>query len=278
MPAHVRYYTDPACSVSFGNEPVLRRLMVEFGTDVRFTWVMGGLAREYEGDLSWLVKEWLDVSERSGMPIDARLWLEEPIRSTYPACMAVKAASEQAADGGYAYLRTLREGLLCFRRKLDTREALVDAARDSGLDVERFRVDLESHASVEAFGADLDATRTVPDEARERGGFRQIGDRERLVFPSASFEGEDGVAHWVFGAAPYEEWRAAARAAGATPTGESPPAVPDVLDRFGRMAAVEVGAVCDLPGPKAAAELWRLAAEWRVRAVGVTAAWLFELA
>ena len=262
MPVHVRYYTDPACAVSFGNEPVLRKLMMEFGADLTFTYVMGGLARTYEGDLGWLVREWLDVSERSGMPIDPRLWLEGPIRSTYPACMAVKAAADQAADGGYTYLRALREGLLCFRSKLDTTEALVGEARAAGLDVERFRVDLESNAIVESFGADLEATRSVPDQ-------------ERLAFPSASFEGEGG-SHWVFGPAAYEEWRAAANAAGATASGDGPPDVLAALRRFGRMAAAEVRVVCDLPGPKAAAELWRLAAEWRVRPVPVLSSWLFE--
>jgi putative protein-disulfide isomerase len=256
MPVHLRYYTDPACSVSFGNEPLRRKLMVEFGTDVRFTYVMGGLARTYEGDVTPHVRQWLDVSERTGMPIDPRLWLEGPIHSTYPACMAVKAAAEQSADG--RYLRALREGLLCFRRKLDSTEALVGVARDVGLDAERFRIDLESNAIVEAFGADLEATRTVK--------------AEEFVLPSASFDGE----HWVFGPAPYEDWRRAALAAGARPSDDPPPAVPDALARFGRMAAPEVGAVCDLPGPRAAAELWRLATEWRLRPVPVLGGWLFE--
>src|SRR5215211_1031978 len=47
MPAIATYYTDPACSWSWGSEPKLRRLMWEFGDEVRFTWVMGGLARSY---------------------------------------------------------------------------------------------------------------------------------------------------------------------------------------------------------------------------------------
>jgi putative protein-disulfide isomerase len=255
MPVHVRYYTDPACPVSFGNEPVLRKLMVEFGADVEFTYVMGGLARTFEGDFARLVREWLNVSERSGMPIDPRLWLEGPIHSSYPACMAVKAAAEQSADN--AYLRAVREGLFCFRRKLDSTEALVGVAREVGLDAERFRIDLESNAIVEAFGNDLEATREVADE--------------RFGLPSASFDGE----HWVFGSASYEEWRAAALAAGAA-SDDGRPSVSDALARFGRMAAAEVGAVCDLPGPTAEAELWRLAAEWRVRPVPVLASWLFE--
>src|SRR3954453_20941637 len=240
MPVHVRCYTDPASAVSFGNEPALRRFMVEFGADVQFTYVMGGLARTFEGDPSALVREWLDASDRSGMPIDPRLWLEGPIHSTYPACMAVKAAAEQSADA--VYLRSLQEGLLCFRSKLDSAEALVGVAREAGLNAERFRIDLESHAIVEAFGADLEAARAVTEEGFE--------------LPSASF----GDEHWVFGATPYEDWRAAALAAGATAGDAPPPSVPEALARFGRMAAPEVGAVCDLPGPRAASELWRLAA------------------
>jgi hypothetical protein len=90
--------------------------------------------------------------------------------------------------------------------------------------------------------------------------------------------GEDGATHRAFGAAPYEAWRAAALAAGASPNGERPPGVAEALGRFRRLAAVEVEAVCDLPGPKAAAELWRLAAEWRVRPVPVLASALFEAA
>jgi hypothetical protein len=41
--------------------------------------------------------------------------------------------------------------------------------------------------------------------------------------------------------------------------------VEEALRRFGRLATPEVAAVCDLPGPRASAELWRLASEWRVR-------------
>jgi predicted DsbA family dithiol-disulfide isomerase len=256
MPVHVRYYTDPASGVSFGNEPALRKLMVEFGADVRITYVMGGLARTFEGDHGELIREWLDVSGRTGMPIDPRLWLEGPIHSSYPACMAVKAAAEQSADG--PYLRAVREGLLCFRRKLDATEALVGVAREVGLNVERFRVDLESNAIVEAFGADLESARAISDE--------------RFELPSASF----GDEHWVFGAAPYEDWRRAAMEAGAEPSGDPSPSVPEALARFGRMAVPEVGAVCDLPGPWAAAELWRLASEWRAKPVAVLGSWLFE--
>jgi putative protein-disulfide isomerase len=262
MPLSVRYYTDPACPVSWACEPALRSLMVEFAPDLRITYVMGGLARQYSGDPGERAEEWLRQGERSGMPVDPRLWSEGPIASSYPACMAVKAAAEQADDGGYAYLRAVREGLMCFRRKLDTTEALVEEARGAGLDAARFRIDLESHATVEAFGADLEETRGLPAEGDELPVLAVgDGDERRLV------SGSD----------PYEAWRDAVQAAGAEPGGDRPAAL-DAVRRFGRVAPAEVEAVCDLPGPRAHAELWALASEWRVKPVRVLTGWLFELA
>jgi predicted DsbA family dithiol-disulfide isomerase len=252
VPVRVRYHTDPACPASWGAEPVLRRLQVEFGADLSITYVMGGLAREYEAPYESRVREWLDASDRSGMPVDPRLWWEAPIRSTYPACMAVKAAAEQAPEAAGRYLRALREGLMCLRRKLDSKEALVEEARGAGLDVARFRIDLDSHATVEAFGADLEATR---EHARE------------LPFVVVADEALP----------PADDWRAAVLAAGGQPTGEAPPDVLAALGRFGRMATAEVEAVCELPGPRANAELWRLAAEWRARPVRVLTGTLWEL-
>ena len=121
---------------------------------------MGGLSRQYEGDQSRLVIEWLDAAERSGMPVDPRAWnTPGAIGSTFPACMAFKAAAEQGPEAAERYLRALREGIMCRRRKLDGLEALVEEARAAGLDAERFRVDVGSHAIVEAFGADLEETR-----------------------------------------------------------------------------------------------------------------------
>jgi hypothetical protein len=70
--------------------------------------------------------------------------------------------------------------------------------------------------------------------------------------------------------------REAVIGAGARPSGEPAPDVLAALRRFGRMAGAEVEAVCDLPGPRANAELWRLAAEWRVKPVRVLTGMLWE--
>jgi len=237
---------------------------------------MGGLARHFgpEG----LVRHWLDAAAESGMPTDPRVWYEGPIRSSYPACMAVKAAQEQGPELGSRYLRALREGIVAQRRKLDTTEALVEEARRVGLDVERFRIDLGSHAIVEAFGRDLEESRDVPDVVRDVDKVRCSAsvDEERVPFPTFRFEG-DGV-HWTCGFRPHAAMREAALAAGARLSAEARPDVMTALARFGRMARPEVAAVCALPAPQAEAELTRLALEWRVRPVSVGSDRLWELA
>ena len=263
MPALLRYFTDPACPASWAAEPALRSLVQEFGDELQITYVMGGLARDLEPPHHARVAEWLDHGARSGMPVDPRLWTEGPIRSTYPACMGVKAAAEQGPDAAARYLRALREGLLCLRRKLDVPEALVEEARAAGLDVQRFRIDLGSHAIVEAFGADLDATRALAPED--------------FTFPTVELASDQGSV-WIFGTPERAALREAAIAAGARPSGDPAPDVLGALARFVRMAGAEIEAVCDLPGPRANAELWRLATEWRVKPVRVLTDYLWELA
>jgi predicted DsbA family dithiol-disulfide isomerase len=225
------YYTDPACPWSWAAEPALRRLHMEFGEDVRITYVMAGMEREL-GDPLQLLEASLDATAWSGMPVDPRIWLERPPRSTYPACQAVKAAAEQALDG--PYLRVLREAIMCRRRPMDSPDVLIDAARAvADLDVARFEIYLRSHAIVEAFGSDLE---------RSRG--REL--------PTFVFEGDGHAA----------SGRVAPDALAASSGGAD---VESVLRRFGPVAAAEVAACCDVPLARAQAELWQLASQWRAR-------------
>jgi len=235
--------------------------MVEFGNDLEITYVMGGLAREFE-DPAALVMRWLEDAAGSGMPVDPRIWDGAAPRSSYPACIAYRAAAEQGRDAAERYLRALREGFMCHRRKLDGPEALMEEARRAGLDGARFRIDLESNAILEAFGADLEETRSLGDPA----------------LPVLRFMSEDGEDARVASSEEYEEWGAAALAVGGTPSSEPPPDVPGALRRFGRMATAELAAVCDLPGPRAGAEVWRLASEWRAARVPVLFGELWEAA
>jgi putative protein-disulfide isomerase len=292
MPVEARYYTDPACPWSWGSEPRLRRLIWEFGDGLRFTFVMGGLARSYgPAYRDWesgvgsgpdcfadLMAQWLEVTGESGMPTDPRIWTGNPIGSTYPACQAVKAAAEQGPEAAHRYLRRLREGLMTERKKLDHTEALVGEAGPAGLDVERFRIDLGSHAITEAFAADLDEVRNPPDEARDAGKVGETEGHDRVSFPSAVFRDGSGSETGVWGWQPYEAYRKAALAAGAEPATSQLPDPVAAIGRFGRCATRELEELTGRPGPVLRAELWGMARDWKLRPVGVLGGTFWELA
>jgi putative protein-disulfide isomerase len=248
-------FTHPFCPWCWACEPQLRRLETEFGGEVAITFVIG---RPPE-PLGELAQQALDVLAQTGMPVDARVFLRDPPVSAQPAGLAVQAVAEQ--DGGArvgAFLRRLREAVLLERRRMDTAPALLEAARETGgLDLDRLRVAFGSSAIVERLGADFDRATGVP-------------------LPSLELSGADGSVHAVRGYAPWEAWRDAAAAAGAAPSWAGPPDVEAALRRHGAMATPEVALVCDLPGPRAPAELWRRALDWRIRPRRVPGGELWE--
>jgi predicted DsbA family dithiol-disulfide isomerase len=290
MTVQVRFYTDPACPWSWAAEPALRRLMWEFEGELEFAWVMGGLARQYgreyrdeEGRIGAgpdchadLISHWLAVAADGLMPTDPRIWTEGPLASTYPACQAIKAASEQGWEAGYRYLRRVREGIMFERRKLDHPEALLAAAGPAQLDRARFEIDLFSEAITEAFGMDLDEVRNPPDEAREAGAVRKTEGKERISFPSAVFVG-DGPREAVWGEArSHPALRDAALGAGAKQVNEGALEPMDAIRRFGRCATRELEVLAEKPLPVLEAELWALARDWKLKPVRALTGTLWE--
>jgi predicted DsbA family dithiol-disulfide isomerase len=282
MPVELRFYTDPACPWSWAVEPALRRLMWEFDGELEFAWVMGGLARSYErADLLDLVSVWLEDAAAGGMPCDPRIWTQNPLDSTYPACQAVKAAEEQGWEAGYRYLRRLREGIMVERRKLDHADALIAAAGEAGIDRERFEVDLRSHAITEAFGADLEEVRDPPQEARDADAIhRSSKGRERISFPSVLFVGEDGGSHGVWGSDSVDplKLREAALAAGSSQVNDGALEPLDAINHFGRCATRELEILSEKPLPVLRAELWTLARTWKLKPVQALIGTLWEAA
>jgi putative protein-disulfide isomerase len=247
------YFTDPFCPWSWAAEPALRRLEWEFGDEVRFTYVIGGMAAALQ-DRGAFAAEWLEAGAWSGMPVDPRALLTDPPAATHPAGLAVKAVAEQADPG--PFLRRLREAIFTERRRVDRGDSLMDVARETSpaLDLATLEVAFGSHGPVEALGADFERAAGRPRPSLEIGG---------TVLDAR---------------APYADWRAAVLAAGASSDGRGPLAVEEALARFGPCATAEIASLCDLPGPRAPAELWRLALEWRVRPQAVLGGEMWTLA
>jgi putative protein-disulfide isomerase len=276
----VAYHTDPACPWSWALEPAIRKLMVEFADGLEWTFIMGGLGPSLPGEpaaRAALVQKWLDVSAETQAPLDPRIWFDSPLTSTYPAGMAVRAAAEQAGDSGYGYLRRLREAIMCERRKVDHPEALIEEGRAAGLDVERFRIDLRSNAITEAFAGDLERTEALA--ARVEGPVaRASRGVAGVLLPTLVFHAEDGSERMLAGFQTVEACRAAALESGGEPVAAAPLAVEEAVARFGRVTTREVEVLCELPGPRASTELFRLAEQWRLRPLRRLTGYLWEAA
>jgi len=118
--------------------------------------------------------------------------------------------------------------------------------------------------------------RAVPQAARDGDSVGSTEGKERVSFPSTIFIGEDGERHGVWGWQPYEAYREAALAAGASVRNEGALEPLDAVQRFGRLATVEVEVLCGRPRPLVEAELWRLATEWKLKPVPVLTGTLWE--
>jgi putative protein-disulfide isomerase len=167
----ITYYTDPLCSWSWAFEAAWRRFRYETRGLVAWRYCMGGMIADWRtfsdplntvGRPAQMGPHWLEVSRLSQMPIDGRLWHEDPPASSYPACVAFKAVERQGAVVAEAYLRRLREAAMIERRNVSRREVLLELAgeimTDGGcvaFDLEQFIRDLEDPGTWNAFRRDL---------------------------------------------------------------------------------------------------------------------------
>ena len=232
----------PACPWSWAMEPAVRGLQVEFGGSVEIDLVMGGLGRESGARLGrpreWL--RWRRPSERRCRST-RRLWLEAGRRPRIPACMAVKAAAEQG-DAGTAICAACARASVPAPAPRPRRGASRSGARGRP----RRR-----------------ALSDRPGLARDHGGVRRgPGARAAREWSCRTVRrsGRRGRRRSRTATRRAEPWRAPSatrRCAGGSrlPRRRRRGAVGARrrCARFGTVTTREVAAVCELPGPRAAA-------------------------
>ncbi len=191
-PVKIVYYTDPICSSCWGIEPQLRKLKLEYGDYFDIDYRMGGLLPDWSYNNGGISKpsdvahHWDEVSLYYDMPIDGNVWLEDPLASSYPPCIAVKAVQIQDKDKAVVFMRVLREKLFLDKKNITKWEVIEEAAKLSGLDTDRLKKDYEGDAK-KLFEQDLTYG-------------RQLGVKG---FPTLFFSGEDGNKLTVYGFKPY---------------------------------------------------------------------------
>lgn len=168
-------YTDPYCTWCWGAEPILRRIQEVYGDQVTQQFVVGGLVRDMReffdranniGGAQWYIKvaqHWDDASTQHGMPVDGRIFYDQKdeVFSTYPACIAFKAAQFQDDVLSQRYLRRLREGAAAERLIIQRVDVQTQLAEEVGLNSTKLRDDIRTGKAEEAFKADLRKCKTA---------------------------------------------------------------------------------------------------------------------
>ncbi|MCF7980819.1 MAG: DsbA family protein [Pseudomonadales bacterium] len=166
-PLRIVYVTDPICSSCWGIEPQLRKLTLEYGPVFEMQYCMGGLLPSWDYFSSGGIRKpsdvaghWDAASAHYEMPIDGDVWLEDPLSSSYPPSVAVKAAQMQDQEKAILFLRKIREMLFLEKRNITRWEYLLEAANNVGLDASKLEQD-SVHAAKGLFEDDLDLSKQL---------------------------------------------------------------------------------------------------------------------
>lgn len=166
----IEYYTDPLCCWSWSFEPQWRRLRYEYSDIISWKYVMGGMLSDwntYNDPVNTINRPgqmgplWKEARHVSGMPINDRIWVEHPPKSSYPACLAVKAAELQGQKAGDRFLRKVREAVMLNMMDVSDKEVLLQIAREleeeypETISYQQFKADLSTKKSLHLLKADL---------------------------------------------------------------------------------------------------------------------------
>lgn len=197
-PVKIIYYTDPICSSCWGIEPQLRKLKLEYGTNIEVEYRMGGLLPNWSYNGGGISKpsdvahHWDEVSVYYDMPIDGNVWLEDPLNSSYPPSIAFKAAQMQDNEKAILFLREIREMVFLQKKNIAKWENLELAGKKVRLDIVKLKADYEGKAK-ELFEEDLKLG-------------RELGVRG---FPTMFFTDTTGQKQLVYGSKPYSTFESA---------------------------------------------------------------------
>lgn len=166
------YATDPLCSFCWAFEPTLRKFRYQYASYLNHeTTVMGGMIEKWEkfgGDSNNgiqsavdVAKHWREVGDFSRMVIDGRVWLDEPIDSSFPSSQAFEIVRRDHPEQANAFLRKLREMVMVWDQDISKHEVLADILAEMGLDAEKILNDADSFEGRSLLNSDLGLARAL---------------------------------------------------------------------------------------------------------------------
>ncbi|MBA2874939.1 ClpXP adapter SpxH family protein [Thermaerobacillus caldiproteolyticus] len=259
-PLEIYLFIDPLCPECWGLEPVLKKLIIEYGRFFTLKYVLSGklatLNIRKKQKFENIAHIWERTASRSGMSCDGSLWFENPISTPYAASIAIKAAELQGKRAGIRFLRKLQELLFLEKQNVSDVTVLIECAKSVGLDVDEFVKDLQSNSAAKAFQCDLKISSEM-----------DVHEIPTLVFFNENIE-EEGIK--ISGCYPYEIYvELIHEMLGFCPEPTPPPPLESFLSHFKFVATKEIAVVYNMSIHKVEKEMKKLQLKQKVEKVPV---------
>ena len=154
------------CSWCWGYRPVWTALKQHLPAQVRVVNILGGLAADSDEAMSQETQQaiqgyWHKIHNLLGTEFNFDFWHNnKPRRSTYKACRAVIAATNQGQEE--AMIKAIQQGYYLRAMNPSETDVLIQLAKEIGLNATKFEIDLESRETHKKLSEQIQFTRQSP--------------------------------------------------------------------------------------------------------------------
>lgn len=166
------YGTDPLCSFCWVFEPTIRKFRYQYakyiGSD---TTIMGGMIEKWEtyggehkdktSQALGIANQWREIGDYTRMVIDGRIWLNQPIQSSYPSSQIYEIIHRDYPEKANLFLRKVRETVMLWNQDVSKREVLETLLNEMGLDAKKVWEDAHSFEGRMLMNGDLSLAKTL---------------------------------------------------------------------------------------------------------------------
>ncbi|MGR5092938.1 DsbA family protein [Vibrio maritimus] len=159
------YVYDPMCAWCWGYKPVWDSIRASLSDEIEIQYVLGGLAEDTDQPMpvpmrAQIAEYWRKIESYLGTEFNHDFWtLNEPRRSTYPACRAVVAARAQGAE--LEMYAAIQRAYYLEAKNPSDNPVLIQLAESIGLDRVKFEQDLISTETHEALLQEINYARSI---------------------------------------------------------------------------------------------------------------------
>ncbi|MBT7953489.1 MAG: DsbA family protein [Gammaproteobacteria bacterium] len=168
MSAILYYFHDPMCSWCYAFQPAWQTIKSSLHGKVEVTYVLGGLAPDEDELMPESLQQtiqhhWQRIQQVvPGTEFNFDFWTVcEPRRSTYPACRAVIAATNQGSDSGERMTEAIQRAYYLEARNPSDYSTHIQLAEELDLDVQGFKSDLQSNETEQELIRQLQLTQSM---------------------------------------------------------------------------------------------------------------------